>query len=136
MIVFSINNMELEYHPDLRMVEIRCIGDFGLEDLATLWLNAIEVINKYEIENVLLDATHVTTKPGLTVDEDQIQLFFKENLPIPAVKKVARVCAGSSPYDTRMASLYGRILKQNNSASAFANFQHHYEAMEWLTGRG
>ncbi|MDQ4139675.1 MAG: hypothetical protein M3142_04050 [Bacteroidota bacterium] len=132
MIVFAINNMELEYHLELKMVEVRCIGDFSVEDLALLWLKAVAVINKYEIECVLLDATHVTIRPGFTVDEGHIQQFFSENFPIPAVKKVARVCAGSTGYDERMANLYQRVLKQNDSNSDFANFQHHYEAMEWL----
>ncbi|PSR52365.1 hypothetical protein AHMF7605_01915 [Adhaeribacter arboris] len=132
MIVFAINNMELEYHPEIKMVEVRCIGDFSVEDLALLWLKAVEVINKYEIECVLLDATHVAVRPEFTVDEDQVQQFFSENFPIPAVKKVARVCAGSNGYDERMANLYQRVLQQNDSMSAFANFGHHYEAMEWL----
>ncbi|QMU28033.1 hypothetical protein [Adhaeribacter radiodurans] len=132
MLVFAKNNMELEYHPELKMVEVRCIGDFSLDDLALLWLKVIEVINKYEIEKILIDATHVTAKLNFAVDEEQVQQYFAENYPIPVVRKVARVCAGSTPYDEHMANLYQKVLKQNHSASSFGNFQHHYEAMEWL----
>ncbi len=132
MIVFTQNNMELEYHAEVKMVEIRWIGPFHIEDLALLWLKAVAVIDKYEIEAVLLDASHVTVENSITINEDQVKQYFTENLPIPAVKKIARVCAGSTTYDAQMAQLYQKLLEQNNATLEFANFQHHYEAMDWL----
>ncbi|QNF34802.1 hypothetical protein HUW51_19480 [Adhaeribacter swui] len=127
--------MELEYHPELKMVEIRWIGILDLEELASLWSKSAGVINKYEIERILLDATHVDVDKSPVIDEDLIKKYFSENYPIPAVKKIARVGAGVTFYDSLMANLYQKILKQNNSNSEFANFQHHYEALDWLTDK-
>src|SRR5919107_1777023 len=110
MIVFTQNNMELEYHSNLKMVEIRWIGAFNIEDLALLWLKAVTVINKYEIETVLLDATHVTVENSITINEAEVKQYFRENLPIPAGKKIARVCVGSTTYDSQMAQLYQKLL--------------------------
>ncbi len=132
MIVFTQNNMELEYHPVVKMVEIRWIGAFHIEDLALLWLKAVAVINKYEIEAILLDATHVAVEESITINEEEVKQYFTENLPIPSVKKIARVCAGSTIYDTQMAQLYQKLLELNKATLKFANFQHHYEAMDWL----
>ena len=134
MIVFTHNNMELEYHSELKMVEIRWVGAFHIEDLALLWLKGVAAINKYDIETVLIDATHITVENDISINEDEVKQYFSENLPIPSVKKVARVCAGSPLYDARMAQLYQKLLSQNNPDSEFANFQHHYEALDWLTG--
>ncbi len=134
MIVFTQNNMELEYHSELKMVEIRWVGPFYVGDLALLWLKAVAVINKFEIEMVLLDATHVSVENSITINEDEVKQYFSENLPIPAVKKIARVCAGATTYDAQMAQLYQKLLEQNKATPEFANFQHHYEAMDWLIG--
>ncbi|RDC63600.1 hypothetical protein [Adhaeribacter pallidiroseus] len=133
MLIFTHNNMELEYHPALKLAEIRWVGILHLQDLALLWLKTVAEIDKYEIELILLDASNVAVENSPQIDGEMIKKYFSENFPIPAVKKIARVSAGAPTYDAQMAGIYQKFLEQNNSTSVFANFHHHYEAMDWLT---
>ncbi|MDQ3291933.1 MAG: hypothetical protein M3Q05_11660 [Bacteroidota bacterium] len=133
MIVFERNNIELELHPDLKILEVRWIGVLAEEDLKVIIYTIVELANKYSVESILLDATYVETSKSTAIYEARVQLYFQQKLAMPSVKKVARVSSGHVFYDETISQHYSSLIKFNLSSIDFRTFSHHYEAMDWLT---
>ncbi|PSR55748.1 hypothetical protein AHMF7605_20690 [Adhaeribacter arboris] len=135
MIVFEKNNIELELHLELKILEIRWIGGMNEEDLKVLFYKTVETANKYAVESILLDATYVETGKSAAVYDTRLQPLFQQKIMLPTVKRIARVSSGNSSYDEAFNQHYATLMKSNPAAFEFRNFNHHYEAMDWLTAK-
>ena len=133
MIVFESQNIELEYHQSENILEVRWVGELEIEQFKLLWHKVIEAANNYEVENILLDASHVGAKSTLAIYTPQFQYYFSQPPILPTVKKMARVASAYPEYDQDMTNLYFTS-NQPSRSFEFKNFQHHYEALAWLTG--
>ncbi len=135
MILFEKNNVELEYHPELNVLEVRWIGVLAAPVVTQMIEKIIEAANAYAIENILLDATQVDTGSKPALFDSRVQQYFLQQLATPSVKKIARIVSGQADYDRDITPLYLDLVQKNFSSLAFENFTHHYEAMHWLTGQ-
>jgi len=135
MIVFERNNTELELHPELKILEIRWIGVMNEEDLKIVFYKILETANEFAVESILLDATYVETTKSNVIFDTGVQHYFQQKLIMPSVKKIARVASGNNSYDEAFSQHYNTLKQSNPASFEFRNFNHHYEAMDWLTGK-
>ncbi len=133
MIVFERNNFELEFHPDLKILEVRWIGVLAEEDLKIIIHKIVELANEYSAESILIDATYVETNKSTVLYEQRIRQNFQQKLMLPTVKKIARVLSGNTSYDESLTEYYSTLVQYNPASFEFRNFNHHYEAMDWIT---
>ncbi|QMU30869.1 hypothetical protein [Adhaeribacter radiodurans] len=135
MIVFEKNNIELEVHPQFKIMEVRWMGVLEEEELKIMIHKIVEVANKYAIENILLDATYVEASKSIAIYDVRVQQHFQQKFAMPTVKKIARVSSGFASYDEAISQHYNTLLQYNPANFEFRNFNHHYEAMDWIIGR-
>jgi len=65
MIVFEIEQIELEYHPEYKILEFRWIKvvESGLWE--ALLTKLIDIANAYQIESMLFDASYAEIQPSI-----------------------------------------------------------------------
>ena len=132
MIVYELNTSEVEYHPELKILEIRWITPLE-EDLTLLWRKAVALSQQYTIECILLDASHIDPAKTPAFSEPLLQHFFQQDITIANVKKIARVGREAAADDQHLKQLSHSLQTwQLRSSLEFANFHHHYEALDWL----
>ncbi len=69
MILFESHNIELEYHRTEKILEVRWVGELETARFKLMWHKVIEAANTYGVENILLDATHVTVKSTPAIEQ-------------------------------------------------------------------
>ena len=132
MIIYEVNTSEVEYHPELKVLEIRWIAPLE-EDLMLLWRKAVALSQQYTIECILLDASNIDPTKTPAFSEPLLQHFFNQPISIANLKKIARVGREAAADDQKLQQLAPTLQSwQLRSNLEFANFHYHYEAMEWL----
>ncbi|QMU28039.1 hypothetical protein [Adhaeribacter radiodurans] len=133
MMVYESDCFELEYLPEYCLLVVRWMGILEIEELVLMIRKIVEVVDKYKIENILLDATYVEASKSLTaIKTGPVLEYFTAPWPLPTIKKIARVTSGHDPYDEAITQQYQTLLQFKASNIEFRNFKHHYEAMFWL----
>ncbi len=131
MILFSLNDTELEFNADANILTVRWIGDLEPKEFTIIWQQVLTLVNKHQIRYILLVATFVHTQNSSAINDLDIQKYFTQILPIPSLEKIARVVSSDSSYEQKITKLYS-VLKQINFKVEFQNFNHYYEALDWL----
>lgn len=125
-------NIELEYHASSKTLEVRWLRPLNQDTFTSLWDTIITVVNKHEVENIVLDSTFVTGKREKIQYETRLQQSYPHRLGLPTVKKIAWVRSGNTPYDYEKANHYYKMIKDNFPYIQFESFAHHYEALYWI----
>lgn len=133
MLLYEQNNVELEYHAEVNILEVRWMGILEPEPLRQMIHKIIELTQTYTVENILLDATQVNPGSRPARFTSQILPYFEQHLAMPTLKKIARIASGQLHYEEQMAQLYATLVQENKASFAFKTFSHHYEAIHWLT---
>ena len=136
MIIYEVNTSEVEYHRELKVLEIRWITPLEV-DLMLLWRKAVALSQQYTIECILLDASHIDPTKTPAFSEPLLQHFFNTPISIANLKKVAWVGREAAASDQKLKQLAPTLQSwQLRSNLEFANFHHHYEATDWLIKAG
>ncbi len=131
MILFTLNDIELEYNANTSILTVRWIGALEPKEFTIIWQKVLTLIDKHQIRFILIDATFVHTHNSPAVDDLIIRCYFTQILSLPSLEKIARVGSTDIIYDQKITNLYS-ILKQKNAGIDFQNFNHYYEALDWL----
>ncbi|MDQ3292091.1 MAG: hypothetical protein M3Q05_12465, partial [Bacteroidota bacterium] len=83
LILFTHNNIEVEYHHDIKTVEVRWIGILDEERFKTIWQKVAEIAGEYQVENILLDATYVEAAGSSAKFASQTPNIFNQNMKMP-----------------------------------------------------
>ena len=131
MILFTLNDIELEFNSDTNILTVRWIGPLELKDFSIIWQQVVTLVQNHQIRFILLDATYVHTKISPAIDELSIHGYFTQFLSLPSLEKIALVVSGNINYDQKINNLYS-TLQQKNKGITFQSFNHYFEALDWL----
>ena len=131
MILFTLNNIELEFNADDSILTVRWIGALEPKEFTIIWQQVLSIVATHQIRFILLDATFVHTQNSPAIDNQDSQSYFTQILPLPSLEKIARVVSSDIIYDQKITHLYS-ILQQQNQDIQFKNFNYYYEAIDWL----
>ncbi|WP_146153556.1 hypothetical protein [Adhaeribacter arboris] len=130
MLFFTQNNIEIEYHSETGIIEVRWIKILQEEHLCTMWEEILKCIAKYNINYLLFDASHLDYIPFL--HHERTTLIFQTELPITPLKKIAIILSEKVPNLLKIENLFRRYTHLNSPNLEFKLFHHHYEALDWL----
>ncbi|QMU28196.1 hypothetical protein [Adhaeribacter radiodurans] len=131
MILFTLNDIELEFNTESSILTVRWIGPLKQDDFAIIWQQVLILATKHQIRFILLDTTFVHTQNSPDIDDYSIHQYFRQTLALPYLEKIARIVTNNTTYDQKITNLYTTLLQQNKGIQ-FQNFNHYYEAMDWL----
>ncbi|QNF34816.1 hypothetical protein HUW51_19550 [Adhaeribacter swui] len=135
MLVFEIETVEFEHHPDFKILELRWIKVIEPHSWEILVPKLIEVGNSYQIESIIFDASYAEIQPSIQVVQQlPLSTYIKRLSAILSLKKIARVASGSSTYDQLVQDQYTSGMPANPGIE-FKNFEHRYAAIDWVTGK-
>ncbi len=130
MILFNQNNVEIEYHPETGILEVRWIRILQEHQLSSIWEEIAKYLTKYNLKYLLFDATHIDYVP--TMQYEHIELIFKMGLPTSSLEKIAVVVSETVRETSLIEERLAECPKLALYNYQFKLFHHYYEAMDWL----
>ena len=130
MLFFTQNNIEIEYHPETGILEVRWIKTLQEEHLCAMWDEILKCIVKYKIKLLLFDASHLNYIPFL--HSERTHSIFQTELAVTSLEKMAIILSDKVQNLTKIENLFWRYTKLASLTLTIKLFHHHYEAMHWL----
>ncbi len=128
----NLDHIELEYHPESKILEARWLRPLNQVTLANLLHLIVTEANKLMVDNIVLDSTFVHIEREQPRMEDWVQQDNPATFHLLTVRKIAWIRSGDTPYDHEKANHYDTLIKANFPSVQFQSFAHYYEAMYWI----
>ncbi|MDQ3291257.1 MAG: hypothetical protein M3Q05_08210 [Bacteroidota bacterium] len=130
MLVFTQNNIEIEYHTETGILEVRWIKLLLDEHLFTMWEEILKCIKKHNLKYLLFDASHLDYIPFL--HHERTNTIFQTQLQDTPLEKIAIVLSDKITNLTKIENLFRTFTNLNHLKFELKLFHRHYEAIDWV----